>query len=501
MAHNPHHPKGRSRQYASLHHTLALTLGMAVICFTFLQLLRGEEWLGFERLRHDSAALRFPLQVPESDLKEYQRIRSFLGCNQSKIFDCLDKLREFQESVKAPTEAKVKEAPTFKIFDSIDTRDLDKKRAHEVYSVEYAIQLARERMAQLQDIYPSQGPYPDEIPILTPVLSEELKAKPEWRDLLFPDLNVAGLHKCGTSQLTHIIISHPKVRKFRKEGMELFFKHDYLFDSIANSKEEQLEFQTNLHEFHKNLYNEQMELIGDNDETKSQLTVASTLVVDDAVLRSRFLQSKKPTRFFILTRDPADWLWAAWNFWLDSELDSKPAEWPKRGWASQKLQYRSPELFHELLLGADRVKSHSWFHRLRDAAVNSPRRYIAAFGKDNIFFARNEDMLPVYVDSKGGLLDRLSNFTGLDREGFRASVAKQIHNCNDVKGNEEVCNKTSSSYSIAGGRPMLPESRRLVYLFFATECKLWKEEFGIEYPECLNALPSNEEEKSFVQRN
>ena len=456
---------------------------MAAIGFTIIQLLRGEEWLSFERLRHDTVVLRNPLPMPESDLKEYQRIRSFLGCNQSKRFECIDKLRELQESVKAPT------------VDSIDT-DLDKKREHEVYSVAYAIQLAHERMAQLQEIYPPQGPYPDEIPILTPLQSEELKAKPEWSDLLFPDLNVAGLHKCGTSQLTHIIISHPNVRKLRKNDIELFFKDDYLFDSKADSKEEQLEFQSKLHEFHNDLYNEQMELIQENAERKEQLTVASTLVVDDAVLRYRYLQTKKPARFFILTRDPADWLWAAWNFWLDSELDLKPAEFADRGWASQKLQYRSPELFHELLLGGDRVKSHSWFHRLRDAAVNSPRRYMAAFGKDNIFFARNEDMLPVYVDSKGGLLDRLSNFTGLDREGFRASAAKQIHNCNDVKGNEEVCNKTSSSYSIAGGRPMLPKSRRLVYLFFATECKLWKEEFGIEYPDCLSALPSNEEEKS-----
>ena len=84
---------------------------------------------------------------------------------------------------------------------------------------------------------------------------------------------------------------------------------------------------------------------------KQQITVASTLVVDDAVLRYRYLQTKKPARFFILTRDPADWLWAAWNFWLDSELDLKPAEFADRGWASQKLQYLSPELFHELLLG------------------------------------------------------------------------------------------------------------------------------------------------------
>ena len=461
-------------------------LGVAALGLTIVP-----SWRNHTRWLRSEPQGRVPLSSQELDfLQEYQEMRLALECKSSEKFDCLDKLRKtLQEFGTA------REAPPGK------NEDADKKRAHEITSMDYAIHLAQDRIAQLPNIYPPQGSYPDEIPILTPMRSEAVKANSEWSDILFPDFNVAGLHKCGTSQLTHIISSHPQVRKFGKLHTELVFKHDFLFDTTVTSDEEQLEFQQKLYKFHQNLYKEQRKLMKDTTTKNAPTTVASTLVVDDTVLRWRYLQPKKRPLFFIVTRDPADWLWAAWNFWLDTELDSKPSQWPVRGWATPELQYRSPELFHELLLGADRVKSYSWFHRLRDAAVTSPRRFIAEFGKENIFFARNEDMLPVNVDRKGGLLDRLSSFTGLDREGFRASVAKQIHNCNDVKGNANVCNQTSSSYSIAGGRSMLPESRRLVYLFFAAECKVWKEDFGIEYPECLSALPSNEEEKAFIQQN
>jgi hypothetical protein len=116
---------------------------------------------------------------------------------------------------------------------------------------------------------------------------------------------------------------------------------------------------------------------------------------------------------------------------------------------------------------------------------------LKAFGRENIFFGRNEDMLPDVVDKRGGFLDQLSSFTGLERGGFPTDSFKTIHNCNSQKGNSEICGTTkSSAYAIAGHREMLPKTRRLIYLYFHEECRLWKEEFGIEYPDCLNAMSS-----------
>jgi hypothetical protein len=169
-------------------------------------------------------------------------------------------------------------------------------------------------------------------------------------------------------------------------------------------------------------------------------------------------------------------------------VDAKPPI--NADWAEKSLHYRSPELFHELVAALDKLKSHKRFDMFRAATVMLPRKMIAAFGKENVFIARNEDMMPAMVAKGGGFLDQLSQFTGLDRGGFQDSSIKTVHNCNDNKGNQASCNKetTHSAYAIAGNRTVLPKTRKLIYLFFAAECRLWKNEFGIEYPDCLNAL-------------
>jgi hypothetical protein len=188
-----------------------------------------------------------------------------------------------------------------------------------------------------------------------------------------------------------------------------------------------------------------------------------------------------------LFRDPAEWLWARWNFWWDNSLDAGTPN--PTYWAEEGEQYRSPELFHEIIASATKTTSGTFLLDHRTDTVMQPRLMVEAFGRENVFFGRNEDMLPDLVDKKGGFLDKLSSFTGLGRGGFPSSSFKSIHNCDGNKGNSADCGtQKTSSYAIAGHRAMLPETRQLIYLHFQEECKLWKEEFGIEYPDCLNAV-------------
>jgi hypothetical protein len=92
------------------------------------------------------------------------------------------------------------------------------------------------------------------------------------------------------------------------------------------------------------------------------------------------------------------------------------------------------------------------------------------------------------VEQPGGLLDRLSSFSGLDRTLFRGSGLRTIINCNDRKGTGNNCgNRTSSAYKIAGYGKMLESTRSLIYLHFQQECQIWAQEFGVNYPACLNA--------------
>jgi hypothetical protein len=130
--------------------------------------------------------------------------------------------------------------------------------------------------------------------------------------------------------------------------------------------------------------------------------------------------------------------------------------------------------------------SREYYHMF---TIRSPRKLVGLFGRDNVLFLRNEDMLPEVVDKQGGVLDQLSNFTGLDRSQFDPTTYSVVTNCNDNKGMKSVCKQTrSSSYALSGGREMLPETRQLIYMYFWEECKIWAREFGVFYPDCLNVM-------------
>jgi hypothetical protein len=119
-----------------------------------------------------------------------------------------------------------------------------------------------------------------------------------------------------------------------------------------------------------------------------------------------------------------------------------------------------------------------------------PREMIAAFGKDNILFAKSEDMLPGVVQTSG-FLEKLGSFVNIKAVGFPKSEWSTFHNCNANPGKDEDCSNKTLAYPIAGGREMLPATRKLIYMHFREECMILAKEFGVEYPRCLSALPNN----------
>eukprot|EP00977_Amphora_coffeiformis_P016880 scaffold5357_cov208-Amphora_coffeaeformis.AAC.13 len=69
---------------------------------------------------------------------------------------------------------------------------------------------------------------------------------------------------------------------------------------------------------------------------------------------------------------------------------------------------------------------------------------MSVIGKDNIMFKRGEDMDPQVANATGGLMDCLSEFTGLDHEGVNA-----------------VCGKKESTYKVSSNLLMLPETQQM----------------------------------------
>jgi hypothetical protein len=101
-----------------------------------------------------------------------------------------------------------------------------------------------------------------------------------------------------------------------------------------------------------------------------------------------------------------------------------------------------------------------------------------------------EDMEPSRSVIQGGFLDQLSEFTGKFDRNFPAA-ARRV-NCGDRKGESAECTNNASSvgqgYIISGNRTLLSATRDLIYLHFHTECNIWKDEFSMDYPPCVNVL-------------
>jgi len=300
--------------------------------------------------------------------------------------------------------------------------------------------------------------------------------KAEWKNELFPDIVIAGTPKGGTSQLAFLLESHPQATKFNSANEEDCFDPRFHIDKMLTDAERN-DLQSRLFTYFSKK----------KVRSSGLKTVSTCFSADDIILRANYLQTDKSKRILYLLRDPADWLWAAWNFWADSNLDVEVTQAGQ--WTKENVDYRSPELFHEFMASGERSLQGRGLFDHRKTAVNNLRRLIAAFGRENVLILRNEDMLPEVIDEKGGFLDQLSKFTGLSRNAYPVSATKSIHNCNDNKGKGASCGTTKTSvYGISGHRPMFEETRKLIYLAFHEECKIWKSEFGVEYPDCLNVF-------------
>ena len=334
-------------------------------------------------------------------------------------------------------------------------------------------------------------------PALAPLLSEMAPMK-IWATTTVADLNIAGLPKAGTSHFYRILTTHAHATVFdpltKEQCVKLSLDDKRLIEGWDlepfrdEATDRQRMIQLGLKRFHRG----QHKRVSHSPAT-NKTTVNGCIYYPDVELSWFYVRPPASKKYFFLFRDPADWLWASYNFWQDAVYDpgSFDKEYEGRGfWINDKEHYRSPEMFHEFIASGTKTRMGARMISFRDWTVAYPRRLRAMVGNASSMFIRNEDLLPSVVNQPGGVLDRVAEFSGLDRGGFDALVLGQTTNCNQKKGERAVCkeNENSGAYAITGHRAMLPETRQLIYLQFWEECKIWAKEFGIVYPRCLNVM-------------
>lgn len=359
--------------------------------------------------------------------------------------------------------------------------------------------LARNSVDSYQHI-----PLIDSHPALTLGVYPEYQANPEWlTDHSYPDLNVIGLAKTGTSQLYKILKEHAETVAFHpKKEYCMYGANKIVWEDAGEvaalvTTETVRQVQENLFTWRTTLARQAVERTAAYTTTAKQQhqnsppqTVNGCLNLHDLWLDLHYAPSTT-SKYLILLRDPADWLYASFNFFVDANLDARETGGSKL-WTKTGVDYRSPELFHEFIVaGHQTITGRVMLDRLRQQTVTTGRRLTALVGSDNVLFLKNEDMLPENIDNANGFLDHLSNFTGLDRFGFREQTLHSMMNCNDNKGLKTECNQdvaARGSYEIAGGRKMLNKTRAFIYLQYREECQIWANEFRVVYPDCLNVL-------------
>jgi len=282
------------------------------------------------------------------------------------------------------------------------------------------------------------------------------------------DLNIVGAPKAGTSQLYRILAGHRDAQAWHEKMKEHCFSRRLRLKSMKPNQ-----IRDKLLQFH------QSELQRHINTTAK--TVNGCHWFDDIELSWRYVQPSN-ARYIYIMRDPAEWLWAAWNFWQQQGMDSKYRD---ELWAKENTHYRSPELFHELVASGDKtLGGNALLERLDQLTRNAVR--LKHMMGDKALILKGEDMTPDLV--KDAVLPRLSEFTGLDSSAFDPDTYGTITNCNQNKGINTSCSKKSGAYPIAGGRDLLPETRTIIYMRYWEECKLWAREFGVEYPSCLHVM-------------
>jgi uncharacterized protein YkuJ len=326
-----------------------------------------------------------------------------------------------------------------------------------------------------------------------------------YADKFMPDINIVGIPKGGTSQLYKILTQHPSLTRFNPISKETcaFLPYPLETTYIHLPTPHRQSIHTSIVQRLQTLTEDQRQTVtsklqkyfekkGMNIEKRRQQerrkkmrkrnpknkgqqrqrqrTVNGCLYPEEVLMQYLYLGQPTNRKFIVVYRDPADWLWAAWNFW-NTTTDTYPdEERVHTGWTNHPEDYRSPELFHELLLAAGSGCSNSgdsdvggvhpmadYLDQRRAVFMNAAIQLGAVVPKENILLVRNEDMVPDRVAQPGGLLDQLSTFLSIDRKKFSSSTYAHFTNCNDNKGDQVACQKKTSSYAIAGYRSMLEE--------------------------------------------
>ena len=300
--------------------------------------------------------------------------------------------------------------------------------------------------------------------------------------MLHPDIQIVGMPKSGTSQMYQLLAKHKDVRALRKEWCPTL---NSLQDNFDFSREVTKSIQE-LHAQH-----------GPNIKTASAcINPRLSAGIFDFLLKQSVqpLPNMRPLpntpKFIYLLRDPADLLWASFNFWTvpSDSLENIPGRW------TSKENFRTPEYFHVFLESEGRIKGSynlTLGYLLEKYMLNWLDELISKAGRENVLVLRSSDLEGPNVDT---FIERFAKQVGLSVEGFDQKVLRGRTNSGlayDTRGAHNFVRNltTTGVYEISGFRPMLPKTRAMIYDRARGFCKLLVSKYGVYLEDCLREAP------------
>ena len=187
-------------------------------------------------------------------------------------------------------------------------------------------------------------------------------------------------------------------------------------------------------------------------------------------------------KYLYVLREYSDWYWAIHNFWCLEYLDANCTNYPNRWLRNTRNAYRSPELFHELLVGTMKGSfSPVKIDFMRFTARPRIEAIVKRVGKERVLILKSEEL----SDSK--TWQKISSFTGLNSSHHKlAEVLSVKFNTNENPGHLKKTETRSTKrmpgvYKVSGYRPLLNKTRILINELFYNDCMWLKENFNVYY--------------------
>lgn len=189
-------------------------------------------------------------------------------------------------------------------------------------------------------------------------------------------------------------------------------------------------------------------------------------------------------------------MWAAFNFWCMEgfDIDCVGGAW-SGGLAGERAVYRTPELFHELLIaqskGATALAPPFFTNPLIDALsfFKEIQFYEATVGKDNVLVVDSNDL----QHNPHATWHKISAFAGLTAKHPRLThfQARRYNTQNAYKdrGASNVKNASDHMpglYAASDHRPMMDATRQLIYKAWHEECTSLNAKYGLALKACSN---------------